>query len=81
MSATRKKGRRRTTAAQPDDDQEGGDPSAGSPKHKGRPVHFAGGTIEGKRYGGWLYSMLAAFRANLAGCVEEGQFRVDGQAR
>lgn len=39
---------------------------AGSPKHKGRPAYFAGGTIEGKCHRGWLYPMLAAFRANIS---------------
>lgn len=37
-----------------------------SRKHKGRPAHFAGGTIDGYFPLGWLYPMLAAFRANIS---------------
>src|SRR5262249_35709983 len=37
-----------------------------SPKYKGRPAHFAGGTIDGYFPLGWLYPMLAAFRANIS---------------
>jgi len=37
-----------------------------SPKNLGRPAHFAGGTIEGLFHLGWLYPMLAAFRANIS---------------
>jgi hypothetical protein len=36
-----------------------------SPKHRGRPAFFAGGTIDGMFPLGWLYPMLAAFRANV----------------
>ena len=38
---------------------------AASPKNKHLPAHFAGGTIGGKFHLGWLYPMLAAFRANV----------------
>jgi len=39
---------------------------AGAPKHKAILAHFAGGTIGGKFMQGWLYPMLAAFRANVS---------------
>src|SRR5262249_15787866 len=38
----------------------------GSPRHKGRPAYFAGGTINGNVPLGYLYPMLAAFRANVS---------------
>lgn len=38
----------------------------GSARFKGRPAHFAGGTIGGNFALGWLYPMLAAFRANIS---------------
>lgn len=34
-----------------------------SARHRGRPAYFAGGTIDGMMHLGWLYPMLAAFRA------------------
>jgi hypothetical protein len=37
-----------------------------SAKHKGRTAYFAGGKIEGNFALGWLYPMLAAFRANIS---------------
>ncbi|MBH8578749.1 AIPR family protein [Bisbaumannia pacifica] len=37
-----------------------------SSKHRGRPAHFAGGTIEGIFPLGWIYPMLAALRANVS---------------
>lgn len=37
-----------------------------SPKYKNRPAHFAGGTIGGLFPLGWLFPMLAAFRANIS---------------
>jgi hypothetical protein len=37
----------------------------GSPKHKTQPAHFAGGTIGGHVPLGWVYPVLAAFRANI----------------
>ena len=37
-----------------------------SEKNKGRPAHFAGGTIDGKFPLGWLYPMLAAFKADIS---------------
>jgi hypothetical protein len=37
-----------------------------SRKHRNRPAHFAGGTIDGLIHLGWLYPMLAAFRANVS---------------
>ena len=36
-----------------------------SPKHKQKPAHFAGGTIGGHIPVGWIYPMVAAFRANI----------------
>jgi len=36
-----------------------------SPSNKNRPAYFAGGTIGGNFPLGWLYPMLAAFRANI----------------
>lgn len=38
----------------------------GSEKHKGRPAYFAEGKIDGNFALGWLYPMLAAFRANIS---------------
>jgi hypothetical protein len=35
-----------------------------SAAHRNRPAHFAGGSIDGLMHLGWLYPMLAAFRAN-----------------
>jgi hypothetical protein len=37
-----------------------------SPRHRNRPAPFAGGTIDGLIHLGWLYPMLAAFRANVS---------------
>ncbi len=37
-----------------------------SQRFKGRQAHFAGGTINGNFPLGWLYPMLAAFRANIS---------------
>jgi len=37
-----------------------------SPRYQNRPAHFAGGTIGGNFPLGWLYPMLAAFRANIS---------------
>jgi AIPR protein len=34
--------------------------------HRNRPAHFAGGTIDGLMMLGWLYPMLASFRANIS---------------
>lgn len=46
-----------------------------SARHRGRPAHFAGGTIEGNFPLGWLYPMLAAFRANVSrDAWEKGKF-------
>ena len=39
---------------------------ARSPKHYGRPAHFIGGNIDGNLPLGWLYPMLAAFRADVS---------------
>jgi hypothetical protein len=47
-----------------------------SRKHKGRPAYFAGGTIDGSFPLGWLYPMLAAFRANISPSDwEKGEFK------
>ncbi len=35
-----------------------------SPRHKGKPAYFSGGTINGNLPLGYLYPMLGAFRAN-----------------
>jgi AIPR protein len=37
-----------------------------SEKNRNRPAHFEGGNIEGLFHQGWLYPMLAAFRANVS---------------
>jgi hypothetical protein len=37
-----------------------------SARHRNRPAHFAGGSIDGLIHLGWLYPMLAAFRANIS---------------
>ena len=37
-----------------------------SPRYHNRPAYFAGGTIDGNFPLGWLYPMLAAFRANIS---------------
>jgi hypothetical protein len=47
-----------------------------SQKHQGRPAHFAGGTIDGAFPLGWLYPMVAAFRANIdREAWKKGEFR------
>ncbi len=38
---------------------------AGSEKHKNTPLHFLGETMDYRIPNGWLYPMLAAFRANV----------------
>lgn len=46
-----------------------------SPRYQDRPAHFAGGTIGGNFPLGWLYPMLAAFRANVSRPAwDEGRF-------
>jgi hypothetical protein len=43
-----------------------GDNRVRSPRHRNRPAPFAGGTIDGLIHLGWLYPMLASFRANIS---------------
>jgi hypothetical protein len=48
---------------------------SGSKANKKRPAYFAGGKIEGEVALGWLYPVLAAFRANISHKAwEEGRF-------
>ncbi|MEH2379138.1 MAG: AIPR family protein [Nostoc sp.] len=45
-----------------------------SPKNKERKAHFAGGLINGHLHLGWLYPMVAAFRANISRAAwEQGE--------
>jgi len=55
--------------------EKGKDKRAGAKKHKDRDAHFAGGKIQGAFALGWLYPMLAAFRANISPSAwKQGKF-------
>ncbi len=47
---------------------------AGSAAHKNEPLPFIGGTVDCRVPNGWLFPMLAAFRANVRWDLEKGLF-------
>jgi AIPR protein len=47
---------------------------AASPAHKNEPLHFIGGSVDCRVPNGWLFPMLAAFRANVRWDLENGLF-------